>query len=57
MTFDELWRLNLAQEQRPAYSGNEAEVFGMHTAPSENPNELKLTAEDHEFLSQVGIKP
>lgn len=57
MTFDELWRLNLAQEQRPAYSGNEAEVFGMHTAPGENPNELKLTAEDHEFLSQVGIKP
>lgn len=57
MTFDELWRLNLAQEQRPAYSGNEAEVSGMHTAPSENPNELKLTAEDHEFLSQVGIKP
>ena len=57
MTFDELWRLNLAQEQCPEHSGGETEAVPIPTIPGQNPDELKLTAEDHEFLSQVGIKP
>jgi hypothetical protein len=59
MTFDELWRLNLAREQHPDYYAEEPETAGMHGVRIEtaNANELKLTAEDYEFLSRVGIKP
>jgi hypothetical protein len=57
MTFDELWRLNLAQEQGPILSFEKPEVATTQSAPPQNLNGLELTAEDHEFLSQVGIKP
>ena len=57
MTFDELWRLNLAQEQGPILSFKKPEVVTTQSASRENLNGLELTAEDHEFLSQVGIKP
>jgi hypothetical protein len=57
MTFDELWRMNLAQEQGPILSFKKPEVVTTQSASRENLNGLELTAEDHEFLSQVGIKP
>jgi len=57
MTFDELWRLNLAQEQGPISSLEKPEVVTTRSAPPQNLSELELTAEDYEFLSQVGIKP
>ena len=56
MTFDELWRLNLPQEQGPILSLEKPEVVPAQSAPRQNLNELELTAEDYEFLSQVGIK-
>jgi len=56
MTFDELWRLNLAEEQGPILSLEKPEAFATLSAPRENLDELELTAEDYEFLSQVGIK-
>ena len=55
MTFDELWRLNLPRDRHPDDSVNEQETAGMHASPIESPDEL--TAEDCEFLSQLGIKP
>jgi hypothetical protein len=57
MTFDELWRLNLAQEQGPILSLEKPEVVTTQSAPPQNLSGLELTAEDCEFLSQVGIKP
>jgi hypothetical protein len=57
MTFDELWRLNLAQEQGPILSFKKPEVVTTQSASPQNLNGLELTAQDHEFLSQVGIKP
>ena len=57
MTFDELWRLNLAQEQGPILSFEKQKVVTAQPASRRNRNELELTAEDYEFLSQVGIKP
>ena len=57
MTFDELWRLNLAQEQGPILSFKKPEVVTALPALRRNRNELELTTEDYEFLSQVGIKP
>ena len=57
MTFDELWRLNLAQEQGPILSFEKPEAVTTQSVPPQNLNGLELTAEDHEFLSQVGIKP
>ena len=56
MTFDELWRLNLAQEQGPILSLEKREVVTVQSAPRQNLGELELTAEDYEFLAQVGIK-
>jgi hypothetical protein len=57
MTFDELWRLNLAQERGPILSFEKPEAVTTQSAPPQNLNGLVLTAEDHEFLSQVGVKP
>ena len=57
MTFDELWRLNLEQEQGPILSFEKPKVVTAQPASRRNRNELELTAEDYEFLSQVGIKP
>lgn len=57
MTFDELWRLNLAREQPENCSAKQQKTVEMHgTSGEENSIELILTAEDCEFLSQVGIK-
>jgi hypothetical protein len=56
VTFDELWRLNLAQEQGSILSFEKPEVVATQSAPRQNLNDLELTAEDYEFLSQVGIK-
>jgi hypothetical protein len=49
MTFDELWRLNLAQEQGPILSFEKPKVVTARLA--------RAGTEDYEFLSQVGIKP
>jgi len=57
MTFDELWRLNLAQEQGPMLSFEKPVVVTTQSAPPQNLSGLELSAEDCEFLSQVGIKP
>ena len=57
MTFDELWRMNLAQEQGPILSFKKPEVVTTQSASPQNLSGLELTAEDHEFLLQVGIKP
>ena len=57
MTFDELWRLNLAHEPGPILSFAKPKVVTARPAASRNRNDLELTAEDYEFLSQVGIKP
>ena len=57
MTFDELWRLHLARDRHPDDSVKEQETAGMYGAAVESPDQLKLTAEDCEFLSQLGIKP
>jgi hypothetical protein len=56
MTFDELWRLNLAQEQGPILSLEKPEVVPAQSAPRQTLSELELTAEDYEFMSQVRIK-
>ena len=57
MTFDELWRLNLAQENRPLSSDRTRAGVSLRTVAVQNSDELPLTAEDRIFLIQVGIKP
>jgi hypothetical protein len=57
MTFDELWRLNLDRDDTCVDSADTTEAVGLIAVPSENPNELLLTAEDCVFLSEVGIRP
>ena len=54
MTFDELWRMNLAEKKKRADSTSEAST---QTIDEESRNELELTDEDRAFLSQVGIRP
>jgi hypothetical protein len=56
MTFDELWRLNLARKSPPLGSVDKAEAVALTAVPGENANELLLTAEDCVFLSALGIK-
>jgi hypothetical protein len=57
MTFDELWRINLAQEQRPTDSAKRGDLPVTRTVIMKDPTELELTDEDRLFLSQVGIRP
>ena len=57
MTFDDLWRLNLAQENRPLSSDFTPAAVSLRTVSVQNSDELPLTAEDRIFLIQVGIKP
>ena len=45
------------QEQGPILSFEKPKVVTARPASRRNRNELELTAEDYEFLSQVGIKP
>jgi hypothetical protein len=56
MTFDELWRLNLAQENGPVDSVFKPDEVGSHTISIQNYNELLLTTDDRVLLSQMGIK-
>ena len=53
MTFDQLWRMNLADEKRrtDSASGN-----GTQPIDEESRTELELTYEDRAFPLQVGIK-
>ena len=57
MTFDELWRLNLNRDAAYGNSHDKTEAVGLFAAPGENPNELRLTADDCAFLFEVGIRP
>jgi hypothetical protein len=57
MTFDELWRLNLAQEDGPVDSAYKKAAVCVSTVLRKEPDELRLTAEDIVFLLSVGIKP
>ena len=57
MTFDELWRLNLTRGQPLDCSTKKQETVEMHGTSGQSSSELILTAEDYEFLTQVGIKP
>lgn len=54
MTFDQLWRMNLAEEKRrtDSASGN-----GTQPIDEESRTELELTDEDRAFLLQVGTRP
>ena len=56
MTFDERWRMNLAQEKRRLDSTSGGEQLGAQTIDEESWNELELTNEDRAFLLQVGIR-
>jgi hypothetical protein len=56
MIFDELWRMNLAEEKKGLDSPSRREQHRMQTIGEEDQNELELTGEDRTFLSQVGIK-
>jgi hypothetical protein len=50
-----LWRLNLTQEDL-LDSGDQDESHHPYVIPHEPQTELTLSAEDREFLLQVGIK-
>jgi hypothetical protein len=54
MTFDELWRMNLAGEKRRTDS---ASGRGRQPIDEEGRSELQLTDEDRAFLLQAGIRP
>ena len=47
MTFDELWRTNLAEEKKRTDSASEAST---QTIDDKSRNELELTDEDRAFL-------
>ena len=57
MTFDELWRMNLAEEKRRLDSTSGRGQLGTQTIDEESRNELELIDEDHVFLLQLGIRP
>jgi hypothetical protein len=57
MTFDELWRMNLAEEKRRLERTSGSERLGTQTIDEESRNELELTDEDRAFLLQVGVRP
>lgn len=57
MTFDELWRVNLARQQRRTESARRSVSPAAQPVIVKNPDELELTEEDRVFLSQVGIRP
>jgi hypothetical protein len=54
MTFDELWRMNLAEKKRRRDSTSGG---GTQTIDEESRNEMELTDEDRAFLFQAGIRP
>ena len=56
MTFDELWRMNLAEEKRRLERTSGGEQLGTQTIDEESRNELGLTDEDRAFLLQVGVR-
>jgi hypothetical protein len=57
MTFDELWRVNLAPQQRRTDSAKRSTPPVVQPVIVKDPDELELTEEDRLFLSQVGIRP
>jgi hypothetical protein len=57
MTFDELWRMNLAEAKRRSDSASGREQLGSQTIDEVSRNELELTNEDRTFLLQMGIRP
>jgi len=57
MTFDELWRVNLARQQRSTDSAKRSTPPVVQPVIVKDPDELELTEEDRLFLSQVGIRP
>ena len=57
MTFDELWRWNLDRADAGADSVDKAVAAGLPAVLDENPNELRLTADDRAFFLEVGISP
>jgi hypothetical protein len=57
MTFDALWRANLAQEQRRTDTPKGQEMPGIQTVVVKDTKDLNLTDEDRILLLQVGIKP
>ena len=57
MTFDALWRANLAQEQCRTDTPNGQEMPGTQTVVVKDTKDLELADEDRIFLLQVGIKP
>ena len=57
MIFDELWRMNLAEEKRRLERTSGSEQLGTQTIDEESRNELELTDEDRAFLLQVGVRP
>jgi hypothetical protein len=57
MTFDALWRANLAQEQRRTDTPKGQEMPGTQTVVVKDTKDLELTDEDRILLLQVGIKP
>ena len=57
MTFDALWRANLAQEQRRTDMPKGQEMPGTQTVVVKDTKDLELTDEDRILLLQVGIKP
>jgi hypothetical protein len=57
MNFDELWRLNLDRGSVGADSVDKAEAVGLFAVLGENPDELRMTADDCVFLMAVGIRP
>lgn len=57
MTFDELWRVNLARQQRRTDSVKKSISPVVRPVIVKDPDALELTEEDRVFLSQVGIRP
>jgi hypothetical protein len=52
MTFDELWRMNLTEQEANRFSKRDV----TQTMDEESRDELALTDEDRAFLLQVGIR-
>ena len=57
MTFDALWRANLAQEQRRTDTPKGEEMPGTRTVVVKDTKDLELADKDGIFLLRVGIKP
>jgi hypothetical protein len=52
MTFDELWRMNLAGEKK---QGDLTAAGGTQMTEEVAPKKMELTEEDRAFLLQIGV--